>query len=138
MASPSAGTGGILATSVSPADLTMTALPASGPALAPGVYTGNITVESPGADNSPVTVPITLTVNDYDTVYPYANPVSVHCRETIGTDPSNNTLDVLKPVLLFGGEPVLSTTVVGSGWLTYNPATSIVTLQSSQPGRGPV
>lgn len=95
---------------------------ASDAGLAPGTYSGNIYVDSPGAENTPVTVPVQFNVYGSSATYPYAYPVTVHCLYTIGLTPSpgDNSTDVLSPSLVFGGENVLSTSVSSSGWLSYN------------------
>src|SRR5205085_5451651 len=88
--------------------------------LPAGTCTGTVSISSPGAGNSPVTIPVTL----YVSASPLLNvsPSAVNVSATVGTNPANQT------VSLTSTDPsttipftVTSTTNNGGSWLLVGP-----------------
>jgi len=75
--------------------------------LQPGTYTGNLSVTSPNASNSPQTVPITLNVSS-QVVFTYA----------IGSDPPNQQCFILKSS---PSGQAFSASTSGETWLSVSP-----------------
>jgi uncharacterized protein (TIGR03437 family) len=87
--------------------------------LAPGTYSGRVIVQSPGTENSPVVVPVKLTVNAPNTSFPYAYPPFAHCKYRIGSDATDYNTNTLSPAIFIGPQ-VLSANVVSGGWLKFS------------------
>jgi uncharacterized protein (TIGR03437 family) len=64
---------------------------ASGVGLSAGVYEGSIRIEAPGADDSPLVVPVSLTVTDSTVSAPYSQSSLVTLPEALGTQPQCST-----------------------------------------------
>jgi trimeric autotransporter adhesin len=106
------------ATATTPQNVVISITPGS---LSPGTYTGAVTISAPNATNSPLAIPVTLTVTNSALV---ASPLSVTFNYQIGG--SNQVLS--QPVTLgsSGGDSIVGTIMVAiancpAGWLTVSP-----------------
>jgi hypothetical protein len=102
---PSGTTPGSLSVSVNPSG------------LAAGTYTGNVTVTSSGAANSPKTVPVTLTVTAAPSPSMTASPLSLSFSyQSGGVTPAGQTVNVTSSSALS------YTAATSAGWLSVTPA----------------
>jgi hypothetical protein len=139
--------GGTLSYTVADSAAWLTVSPASGTApssvtlsvstagLSAGTYSGSVTVTSSGATNSPVTVPVTLTVVSATSPSIGLSPTSFSFSGTVGgANPGNQTLSVTN-----AGTGTLSFSVSENAtWLTVSPASGTapasVTVSASVSG----
>lgn len=97
---------------LTPATLTATA---SASGLAPGSYTGTVTVWAPGASNSPLSVAVTLAVK---TAVLVSNPTSLMFFGASGLNPTPQTIRITN-----GGAGTLNwSATANSSWLGLSPA----------------
>ncbi len=92
----------------------------NGAGLAAGNYSGTVTVTSIGASNSPLNIPVTLTVGPQQTIT--AGPASLTFGHQIGATPpatQNVSLTSSGTAVAF---TAASTTTSGGAWLTATPA----------------
>jgi hypothetical protein len=90
--------------------------------LAPGTYNGTVTVTSSGASNSPLSVPVTLTVAAQPNLT--VSPSSLTFNFQIGgTAPASQTVSVGSTGAALS-YTVTSSTVSGGSWLSATPASS--------------
>ena len=102
---PSGTTPGSLSVSVNPSG------------LAAGTYTGNVTVASSGAANSPKTVPVTLTVTAAPSPTMTVSPLSLSFSyQSGGVAPAGQTVNVTSSSALS------YTAATSAGWLSVTPA----------------
>jgi len=92
----------------------------NGAGLAPGNYSGTVTVTSVGASNSPLNIPVTLTVGPQQTlnVSPTALTFS---HQTGAATPPTQTVSLTSSGAALNFTTAVSTTSGGS-WLTASPA----------------
>jgi hypothetical protein len=85
--------------------------------LAAGTYTGNVTLTSSGASNSPKAIPVTLTVTAAQSPAMTVSPLSLSFSyQSGGAMPASKTVNVT-------GSSMLSYTASSSGtWLSVSPA----------------
>jgi hypothetical protein len=104
---------------VTPADLQLSANPAG---LAPGTYTSSVLVTSPGAANSPLSIPVTLQVTNLPALV--TAPASI----SINTDVQSTASASL--VVGSTGTPLAftATPAAGAPWLTVSGAGTTPTL----------
>lgn len=93
----------------------------NGAGLAAGTYSGNVTLTSVGASNSPLNVPVTLTVGPQQTLT--VSPTSLAFSHQLGAAvPATQTVS-----LSSSGTPLnfttAATTTNGGAWLNATPAT---------------
>lgn len=96
------------ASGTTPGNATVSVNPGS---LASGSYNGKITVTAPGAGNSPVTIPVTLTVTVKPTVT--VSPSALTFDYLLGSpNPASQTINVTAT-----STTAVSATVTGAAWL---------------------
>ena len=101
--------------------------------LLPGTYTGTISLASEGAGNSPLLVPITLTVSTEAVLT--AVPVSVQFTAPVNGPPTSTQIVSIRT----GGSqiPVTYSVSPNAGWLTHNGSATApgnLTLSASPAG----
>jgi uncharacterized protein (TIGR03437 family) len=95
--------------------------------LQAGGYTGSVTISSQ-ASNSPITVPVTLTVVAAPTLGVSPTQLTVSQGQSTGPNVSTHTLQVSAASQAAGGSDVIgfnasATTVKGGNWLSVSPST---------------
>ncbi len=121
-----------LSSGTTASNLTVTANPTG---LAAGTYTGSVVVTAPAAPNSPLTIPVTLTVSSSVTLV--ITPASLTFSQTVGGQaPPAQTLAVSVSGgagLSFSATASISS---GAGWLSVSPTsgTTPATLSVSVNG----
>jgi hypothetical protein len=107
--------------SVSPGGSTAVTVSVNSASLAAGTYTGSVTITDPNALNSPVVVPVTLTVQPAATIA-VAPPALTFAATQFGASPAAQTFTVMNS----GDAPLTFTPAValnnGAGWLSVSPA----------------
>jgi uncharacterized protein (TIGR03437 family) len=106
------------ATATTPQSVVISINPGS---LSPGTYTGAVTISAPNAANSPLAIPITLTVT---TSFLVASPPSVNFNYQIGG--VNQVLSQPVTLASSGGDSIVGTATVAiancpAGWLQVSP-----------------
>ena len=96
-----------------PANLSVSVLPGS---LAPGTYTGTISIGSVGASNNPVSIPVTLTVAKAG--YLAVTPSSLSFDAQVGSSISRGQTITVSST---GSQLGFATSSMGGGWLSVNP-----------------
>jgi outer membrane protein assembly factor BamB len=87
--------------------------------LAPGTYTGQVSVTATGAQGSPATVPVTLTVSPAPAPSLSVTPSSLSFSYTVGNPaPAPATLNVTNT----GGGTLTFTAAVDATWLAVSPS----------------
>lgn len=120
-----------------PGDLTVGVNASIVQALGQGRYEGSIQITAPGASNSPVTVPVTLTVSPYPLLS--VSPASLTFDvQPGGSAPAQKTLHVSSSS---ASSPITfsvstTTTTTGVNWLTASPS-SATTPATINVGIGP-
>ena len=103
----------------------------SSSALAPGTYTGSITVSDPNASNSPQSTSVTLTVTGSPTIS--LTPASLTFTTTGGQNPAAQQITVRNT----GNAPLsfsaAASTTNGGAWLTVSPVSGTVAPGASTP-----
>jgi uncharacterized protein (TIGR03437 family) len=88
--------------------------------LSPGVYNGTVTIQMPGADNSPLYIPVSLTIG---TAYTFTlSPGSVSFNGTIGgPNPQPQTVQVTASALATNVTVSIVNTSCGGNWFSVSP-----------------
>ena len=94
--------------------------------LRAGTYQGRITIEAPGARNSPVTVQVTLTLEEARPVL-QINPASLSFRAVSGETPSAQTLTVRNA----GGGVLVWRATSSVPWITVEPTSGTLSAGSA-------
>ncbi len=114
------------ASGTTPGALTVTV---NGATLSQGLYNGAITVVAPGTNNSPLTIPVTLTIGPKQQLGTTPNSLAF-TFQTGSTTPSAQPLNITST-----GGPALVTVAVattsGGNWLSVNPATGTTPFNTS-------
>ncbi|MEO8659563.1 MAG: hypothetical protein ABI693_13915 [Bryobacteraceae bacterium] len=84
----------------------------------PGVLRGNITLTVPGVTNSPLIIPITVTVSAGSLVVP-GGPLTFNYSVGGSTPPA-------QPVSITGGAGIAFTTTTNQSWLTATPSSGTI------------
>ncbi len=119
-------------TTMTPGQLTVAANPAG---LSSGSYSGTVTISAPGASNSPLTIPVTLSV---ETAALSTTPSSLAFFAASGTNPAAQTLQIRN----LGIGTMNWTASKTSGWLSLSttsgtaPSTITVSADSGASGNG--
>jgi len=93
----------------------------NGGGLAPGTYSGNVTVASIGAANSPLNIPVTLTVGPQQTLT--ASPTTLTFSHQLGSaNPATQTVSLSSSGAAVAYTAAV-TTVSGGVWLGVTPTT---------------
>jgi uncharacterized protein (TIGR03437 family) len=101
-----------------PASITVTAN--SNGQLSQGVYNGTVTIQMPGADNSPLNIPVTLTVGTANTFT--LTPTSVSFTGTVGgPNPQPQTVQVAASAPTSNITVSTATTTCGGAWFSVAP-----------------
>ncbi len=85
--------------------------------LAPATYTGTVTVTSAGASNSPLNVPVTLTVGGATGPVISVSPASLSFTAGLGANPTGRTLNINNAGIGTLRSAVTSSTSDGGRWL---------------------
>jgi hypothetical protein len=102
------------ASGTTPGNLSVSVNPSG---LAAGTYTGNVTITSAGASNSPKTVPVTLTVTAASAPTLSAAPLNLSFRyQSGGATPAPQTVN------LSSSSALGYTAAASPGWLSVTPA----------------
>ncbi len=100
---------------------TLTATATAG-TLAAGTYNGSIVITSPGASNSPLTVPVTLTLNSLGSLT--ANPSSLQFTADPGGASQNKTVNLTISGTTAANISVTAATSSGGTWLSASASSS--------------
>ncbi|MBI2686355.1 MAG: hypothetical protein HYX27_08570 [Acidobacteria bacterium] len=91
----------------------------NGAGLAPGTYNGSVTVSSPGASNSPLTIPVSLTIGTGQTLT--VSPTTLSFSHQIGAaSPASKTISLTTTGAALNYTAVAATTGNGA-WLGVSP-----------------
>jgi hypothetical protein len=118
--------------SLTPGTLTVSVKPSG---LSIGTYSGSITVSAPGANNSPISIPVTLAVKS---AVLSVTPASMTFFGAVGLNPNSQAIQIANA----GTGPLNWTASDGSSWLGLNatsgtaPASITVTPSTSTTGTG--
>jgi uncharacterized protein (TIGR03437 family) len=101
-----------------PASITVTAN--SNGQLSQGMYNGTVTIQMPGADNSPFNIPVSLTIGKVDTFT--LTPTSVSFIGTIGgSNPQPQTVQVAASSPTSSITVSTATATCGGNWFSVSP-----------------
>jgi uncharacterized protein (TIGR03437 family) len=110
-----------ISTNQTPAVVTLSAV---GTGLAPGVYNGSLTLTSPQASNSPVVIPVTLSISAQPQLLVSPPTLSFSYQLLSGSSPPQQTVSISTADQLVAPVSAVVTTSSGGNWLAISGGTS--------------